>query len=214
MTSSSPPPGGTPTTGAPTRWVTETGDDHSQWYVERFRRMAADGKDLAGEARLVDAMVERGSRILDAGCGPGRVGGGLHERGHVVVGVDVDPVLIAAAQHDHPGPRWLVGDLAVLDLPTVGEPEPFDAAVLAGNVLAFVAPGSEADVLRQVAAHLVPDGLVVIGLGTDRGYPVEVMDRDAAAAGLVLEHRFATWDLRPWRPDADFGVSVFRRATP
>lgn len=214
MTSKSPPPGDPttrPTAGAPTRWVTDTADDHSAWYVERFRRMAADGKDLEGEARLVDAMVARGSRILDAGCGPGRVGGALHERGHVVVGVDVDPVLIGAAQQDHPGPRWLVGDLAVLDLPSTGVDEPFDAVVMAGNVLAFVAEGTEADVLRRVAAHLAPDGFLVIGLGTDRGYPVEVMDRDASAAGLALEHRFATWDLRPWRLDADFGVSVYRR---
>jgi hypothetical protein len=80
-------------------------------------------------------------------------------------------------------------------------------------VLAFVAAGTEADVLRRVAAHLAPDGFLVIGLGTDRGYPVEVMDRDASAAGLVLEHRFATWDLRPWRLDADFGVSVYRVAS-
>lgn len=200
-----------PRLGPPTRWVTEADDGHSQWYVDRFRRMAAEGVDLDGEARLVDAMVPRGARILDAGCGPGRVGGRLHELGHIVVGVDVDPVLIAAAEHDHPGPRWLVGDLAVLDLPAQGVPDPFDAAVLAGNVLGFVAPGTEADVLRRVAAHLAPDGFVVVGLGTDRGYPVEAMDRDAGAAGLVLEHRFATWDLRPWADGAGFGVSVFRR---
>jgi 2-polyprenyl-3-methyl-5-hydroxy-6-metoxy-1,4-benzoquinol methylase len=190
--------------------VTDTAADHSQWYVERFRRMAADGADLAGEARLVDAMVPRGARILDAGCGPGRVGGHLHRCGHEVVGVDVDPVLIAAAQQDHPGPRWLVGDLSVLDLAAQGEPEPFDAVVVAGNVLGFVAPDTERDVVRRLAAHLGPDGFLVIGLGTDRGYPVVAMDRDATQAGMVLEHRFATWDVRPWRADAEFAVSVYR----
>ena len=30
---------------------------HSQWYIERFRSMAQAGQDLAGEARLVDAMA-------------------------------------------------------------------------------------------------------------------------------------------------------------
>ena len=48
---------------------------HSEWYVERFRRMAAEGDDLAGEARLVDAMLPPWARVLDAGCGTGRVGG-------------------------------------------------------------------------------------------------------------------------------------------
>ncbi|HCE61250.1 MAG TPA: SAM-dependent methyltransferase, partial [Janibacter terrae] len=28
--------------------------NHSQWYIDRFRAMAARGDDLDGEARLVD----------------------------------------------------------------------------------------------------------------------------------------------------------------
>jgi SAM-dependent methyltransferase len=195
----------------PTRWVTDTDEGHSQWYIDRFRAMAAEGVDLAGEARLLDAMIDRGSRVLDAGCGPGRTGAELHARGHAVVGVDADPALIAAAIEDHPGPRWLVADLAELDLTAAGEERPFDAVVMAGNVLAFVAEGTEPKVFASLAAHVRPDGLVVVGLGTDRGYSVESMDADAAAAGLVLEHRFATWDLRPWRDDAEFGVTVLRR---
>jgi 2-polyprenyl-3-methyl-5-hydroxy-6-metoxy-1,4-benzoquinol methylase len=196
----------------PTRWVTDTDENHSQWYVDRFRKMAAEGADLAGEARLLDAMLPRGARVLDAGCGPGRVGAELHARGHVVVGVDADPVLIAAAETDHPGPAWLVADLSELDLVAQGEPEPFDAVVMAGNVLAFVAAGTEPDVFARLAAHLRPDGFVVTGLGTDRGYDLASLDRDAAGAGLLVEHRFATWDLRPWRDDAEFAVTVLRLA--
>ncbi|TBL37597.1 class I SAM-dependent methyltransferase [Verrucosispora sp. SN26_14.1] len=200
--------------GNPTRWATDTGPEHSQWYVDRFRRMAADGIDLAGEARLLDALVPPGSRILDAGCGTGRVGAELAARGHTVVGVDADPVLVEAARADHPGPRWLIADLTELDLAAAGEPEPFDAAVLAGNVMAFVAAGTEVAVLRRVAAHLRPDGVAAIGFGTDRGYPLPGFDADVVAAGLRLEHRFATWDLRPWRDDADFAVTILRRPTP
>ena len=195
----------------PTRWVTDTEPGHSEWYIERFRRLAAEGADLAGEARLVDAVVPPRSRVLDAGCGPGRVGAELAARGHQVVGVDADPALIAAAKADHRGPSWLVADLAVLDLAELGEPEPFDAAVLAGNVLAFVAPGSEPDVLRRIAAHLRPDGVLITGFGTDRGYAVADFDAHCDQAGLRLESRFATWDLRPWRDDADFVVTISRK---
>jgi SAM-dependent methyltransferase len=195
----------------PTRWVTAHGAGHAQWYIERFRRMAAEGADLDGEARLVDAMLARGSRVLDAGCGPGRVGAELAARGHVVVGVDADPELIEAAQADHPGPTWLVADLAELDLTAGGEQEVFDAAVIAGNVMPFLAPGTGGLVLTRVAAHVRDDGFVVVGFGVDRGYSLADFDAHAAAAGLELEHRFATWDLRPWRDDAPFAVTVLRR---
>ncbi|MGA2528867.1 MAG: class I SAM-dependent methyltransferase [Acidimicrobiales bacterium] len=193
------------------RWFTNTGPEHSQWYIDRFRKMAGDGVDLAGEARLLDAMVPPASRILDAGCGTGRVGAELAKRGHDVVGVDLDPVLIAAAETDHPGPRWLVADLAELDLSANGHPEPFDAAVLAGNVMTFVALGTERTVLEHVGAHVHPDGIVVVGFGTDRGYAMAEFDADVAGAGLVLEQRFATWDLRPWTRESGFAVSVLRR---
>lgn len=194
----------------PTRWVTETGEGHSERYVERFRTMAAEGVDLAGEARLLDAMVDPGSRILDAGCGPGRVGAELHARHHHVVGVDADPVLIAAAEADHPGPRWLVADLAELDLATQGEPDPFDLAFLAGNVMLFLAEDTEAQVLRRVSAHVVADGAVVTGFHVNRKLSLDSFDQAVDEAGLVLEHRFATWTLRGWNDTADFAVSVLR----
>jgi SAM-dependent methyltransferase len=198
----------------PTRWVTAHGAGHAQWYIERFRRMADEGVDLDGEARLLDAMLARKSRVLDAGCGPGRVGAALAARGHVVVGVDADRELIEAAKADHPGPTWLAADLAELDLTAAGEPKPFDAAVCAGNVMPYLAPGSEGTVLARITAHLRDDALLVVGFGLDRGYPLADFDTQAAAAGLVLEHRFATWDLRPWQDDSPFAVTVLRRPRP
>ncbi|MBM7366910.1 class I SAM-dependent methyltransferase [Gordonia hydrophobica] len=192
------------------RWITDTEPGHSEWYIQRFREMAADGADLFGEARFVDAMVGRGSRLLDAGCGPGRVGGYLHTVGHRVTGVDVDPTLIEAAEADYPGPDWRVGDLAELDLREPdGSRTRFDAIVCAGNVLAFVAPDTEAQVLRRLGEHLAPTGRLAVGFHVAK---LALADFDAALAetDLVLDLRLATWDLRPWHDDADFAVSILR----
>ena len=184
--------------------------EHSAWYVDRFRGMAARGEDVEGESRLVDVLAPRGARLLDAGCGPGRHGGHLARLGHRVVGVDIDPVLVEAARQDHPDATWLVADLVTLDLARLGEPEPFDGALLAGNVLDFIPQPHRADAVRRVAAHVVPDGFVLVGCRTVRGFTPQELDAAAPAAGLRLEHRFATWDLRPYREGSDFAVSVLR----
>jgi SAM-dependent methyltransferase len=195
-------------------WVRMTQEDpaHSAAYIQRFRDLAAQGMDLVGEARTVDTMLRRGSRVLDAGCGPGRVGAYLAEVGHEVVGVDVDPELIAAAEADHPGPRWLVGDLATLDLPAQGIPEPFDAIVCAGNVMTFLAPSTRGAVLQRFRAHVREDGRAAIGFGAGRGYGFDEFLADARAAGWAPDLLLSTWDLRPFAPDADFLVAVLRPA--
>ena len=168
--------------------------------------MAADGVDRPG-GRLVDAMVPPAPDSRRRGTG--RVGAALPGAGNTVVGW-CRPAL-ARRPRRPPGPRWLVADLAELDLAAAGEPEPFDAAVVAGNVMAFVAPGTEPEVLRRLANHLRPDGVALVGFGLDRGYRLADFDHDVDLTGLRREHRFATWDLRPWHEESDFAVTVLRR---
>ncbi len=205
-----PVPSRTPTT----LWPGLDDPEHSRWYVERFRAMARAGQDLLGESRLVDALAPRAARLLDAGCGPGRHGGHLSRLGHTVVGVDIDPELIAAAAEDHPRATWLVADLVTLDLTAQGQPEPFDGALLAGNVMDFIPADHRAEAVRRVAAHVVPDGFVVVGCRVGQGFTPADLDAVTPGAGLRLEQRFATWDLRPWTPDSGFCVSVLRRTAP
>ncbi|HET9890243.1 MAG TPA: class I SAM-dependent methyltransferase [Mycobacterium sp.] len=196
----------------PSIWMQKVAADpgHSQWYIERFRSMARAGDDLAGEARFVDAMAPRGARILDAGCGPGRLGGYLATVGHDVVGVDVDPALIEAAEHDYPGPRWLVGDLAELDLRDIAEP--FDVIVSAGNVMAFLAPSTRVQVLSRLRAHVADDGRAAIGFGAYREYEFADFLNDAADAGFAPDLLLSTWDMRPFTDDSEFLVALLRPA--
>ncbi|MGW4364359.1 class I SAM-dependent methyltransferase [Nocardia takedensis] len=194
----------------PSRWEEITAADpaHSTRFVARFRDLAARGQDVVGEARLVDAMLHRGARVLDAGCGGGRIGGHLHAAGHTVVGVDVDPVLIDAAREDHPGPLWLVGDLAELDLPARGVRAEFDVVVAAGNVMPFLAPATRVAALSAIARHLAPDGRAVLGFGAGRDYGFDEFLADTETAGLTADLLLSSWDLRPFTADADFLVAV------
>ncbi len=193
------------------KWIglTKSNPDHSAWYIKRFADMEAEGKDLAGEARFVDAMAARGSRILDAGCGTGRAASQLARLGHQVVGVDVDPELIAAAEKDTDGPTWVVGDLAELNLTAAGIESSFDLIMSAGNVMTFLAPSTRQLVLANLRAHLAEEGRLVVGFGSGRDYEFADFFNDAANAGLVQQMLLSTWDLQPFGPDSDFLVAIF-----
>lgn len=184
---------------------------HAEGYAQRWRRLEASGQDIHGEARLVDAMAPRGARILDAGCGSGRLGGYLARAGHEVVGVDLDPHLIAVARQDHPPVRWEVQNLAALDVRGAdGTRMLFDLQVSAGNVLTFLAGAERRPALSRLAEHLAPPGRLVVGFGLGRGYAAEDFEADATAAGLRVQQRFGGWDLRP--ADEEFLVAVLVRA--
>lgn len=188
------------------RWIEETGGSRGPAYAQAFRDLATSGMDMHGEASFVDRLLaaQPGGHVLDAGCGTGRVGRELARRGYQVVGVDSDASMLEVAMTEAPQLRWLQEDLAGLELA-----ERFDVVVMAGNVVVFLAPGTEGVVLGRTAAHLRPGGLLVSGWGTDR-MPVQDYDRLARSAGLEPVARYATWDEAAWRADADWCVAVDR----
>ncbi|MEL7158081.1 MAG: class I SAM-dependent methyltransferase [Actinomycetota bacterium] len=169
--------------------------------------MAERGENPHGEADFVERLSPTGS-VLDAGCGTGRLAIELARRGREVVGVDLDESMLSSARSNGPDLTWVRADLATLDLGRT-----FNAVVMAGNVMIFLEPGTEGDVMARLAAHLVPDGVLVAGfqLGPDRLSLAEY-DRLAAAAGLAFVNRFATWDADRWIDGGDYAVSVHRRS--
>lgn len=176
-------------------------------YQGRFDRLAAAGVNVHGEADLVASLG--GRRVLDAGCGTGRVARELARRGLAVVGVDRDPSMLAEARRLSPELVWREADMADVDLG-----ERFDVVVMAGNVPLFTPAERRHGLVTGCARHLAPGGLLVAGFQSDQGYDLASYDHSCADAGLVLTDRWSTWDGDDWGPQATYAVSIHRRPEP
>ena len=212
-----------------------SGVSRGEAYDDRWRRMAMAGQWPHGEADLVCWF--KPVSVLDAGCGTGRVAVELHRRGVHVVGVDRDSEMLATARSKAPHLTWIRGDLVDVsadgapvaaddDAAAVADPATgcrddgrrddvrgwsgFDVVVMAGNVMVFVVPGTEAAVVANMAAHLRPGGRLVAGFQLiGGGLSLDDYDRFAVDAGLVLEHRWSTWDREAYA-GGGYAVSVHR----
>ncbi len=189
----------------PTRW--ELAGDDNRGYGKRFAALVQEGADVDGEARLIDALARRSSRILEVGSGMGRVAAGLAARGHHVVASEPDVRLRKQSQATYP-------DLEVLPYEALALPDlaPFDLIVVVGNVLIFVGEDTERDVLARLRALLAPEGRIIAGfslrgaMSGSRVYPSEEFIADATAARLRVDWRFGSYELHA--PNDDYAVWV------
>jgi SAM-dependent methyltransferase len=180
-------------------------------YAERFAALAKAGHDMHGEASFCASLAPAGSRVLDAGCGTGRVAIRLAELGYACVGVDSDASMLAVARDATDSVTW-----RLLDLVDIGDlTDEFDLIVAAGNVIPLLAPGTEATVITGLAERLASDGVLVAGFGLDAAHlpldhaPFGLAQYDAwcAAAGLELLARYSTWSAEPF-DHGGYAVSV------
>ena len=197
-----------------TRWqCTDTA--RGEEYDARWIPLAEAGENIHGEADLVETLLRESgrNRVLDAGCGTGRVAIELSRRGFVVTGVDADAAMLDAARAKAPEIDWREGDLAGSIDPRVNRPGPgtVDLVLLAGNVMIFLDPGTEGIVLQNLAAQLADNGLLVAGFSLQPGQlSCDRYDEAAAEAGLSRAARWASWDRQPFA-GGDYAVTVHRR---
>jgi SAM-dependent methyltransferase len=201
-----------------TRWQQiardTVGADYAKQYAERFRALAARGDDVHGEATFVAGLVDPPARVLDAGCGTGRVAIRLAGLGYDVVGVDLDASMLREAQEQAPDLDWRVGDLAELETG-----QRFDVVVVAGNTIPLLEPGTLQDAARHLAAQLDAGARLVCGFGLDDAHlpggcpvtPLSEVEEAFAEAGLEPVDRFSAWDRAPYDEQAGYVVTVHRR---
>lgn len=186
------------------RWSVASGVQRGADYDARWAALAASGRSIHGEADFITRYSPRS--VLDAGCGTGRVAIELSRRGVDVVGVDLDPAMLATAREKAPDLKWVEADLVAVDLGRT-----FDVVAMPGNVMIFVHPGTEPAVVANLARHVGPGGYLVAGFQLGHAYPLATYDAHCVAAGLVLVERFSTWEGAPFG-GGDYAVSVHRHA--
>lgn len=199
-----------------TRWQevarAGAGEDYAEQYAERFRRLAARGSgSVHGEADFVAGLVPAPARVLDAGCGTGRVAIRLHELGYDVVGVDVDASMLAMARRDAPELPWHEADLSTFDLGRT-----FDLVVVAGNTIPLLELGTLPATAARLAAHVDEGGWLVCGFGLGADHlpdrcpvtPLAEVDETLAAAGLEPVDRWSSWERTPFAEPDGYVVTL------
>lgn len=173
-------------------------------YESRWDRMAEKGENPHGEVDFV--MQFEPKTALDAGCGFGRVGIELHARGVEIIGVDLDPDLLARAKRRAPELDWRLANLATVDLG-----RQFDLVVVAGNVIGFVDAPERSLAVQNCARHVAPGGWLVMGNQLKATWPtMKEFDEWCSREGLVPAEHKAGWEGEMLGEDPDYVVTVHR----
>lgn len=129
--------------------------------------------DTRAEASLdlamVDAFIEAVGasadvRVLDAGCGTGRMSRYVADRGCRVEGVDLSSNMVAMARRDHGDLVFTVGSLT--DLPY---PNDQFAGVMLWYSIIHTPPSGQQQIFDEVARVLGPGGHVLVGFQAGEG---------------------------------------------
>jgi SAM-dependent methyltransferase len=118
------------------------------------------------------------ARILDAGCGAGRMSRYLLRRDCAVEGVDLSPGMVAMARRDTPGVRFTVGSLAALPYP-----DGTFAGVLLWYSIIHTPSAGQDRIFAEAARVLRPGGHLLVGFQAGAG------TRDVSAAYSKYGHQ-------------------------
>lgn len=134
-----------------------TYDPIAPWYDVVYA-----GKDYAGEARKLDALLRQhvrspGRSLLDVACGTGMHVAHL-ARGWHCTGLDASGAMLRVARRRVPGARFVQGDMRSFDLG-----ERFDAVLCLFSAIGYARtlPGLRRT-LCTFARHLAPGGVCIV----------------------------------------------------
>ena len=111
------------------------------------------------EAALFERFeAEIAGRVLELGCGAGRVTGHLIRRAEQVEALDLSPAMIEYCRAKYPGGKFEIGDLSDLSRYESGS---FDAVVASFCVLDVLDDADRRHTLEEIHRLLAPDGVLI-----------------------------------------------------
>lgn len=156
---------------------------------------------------LLDAYAETvrarsPGRVLDVGCGPGRIAAYLSRRGLNSAGVDVSPGMIEAARSAHPHLPFEVNPLTALGVAD----QSLTGAVYWYSIIATDPPGLPA-VWRELDRVLRTDGIALLAFPCGAGEAIEQQDAYGSGIPLTL-HRHSIEEVTESLAAAGFGIQA------
>lgn len=129
-------------------------DDYDARLVELYDDDNPDGPDHEFYRKLADEIDAQS--VLDIGCGTGILTTTFARSGRTVVGIDPSKNMITYADNRENGQavRWILGDSR--DIPD----QPFDYAVMTGNVSQHIPDGQWERTLADINGALRDDGVL------------------------------------------------------
>ncbi len=104
------------------------------------------------------------ARVLDAGCGTGRISRYLADRGCLVEGVDLSPGMVAMARRDNHDLVFSIGSLT--DLPY---PDDQFAGIMLWYSIIHTPPAGQARIFAEATRVLRPGGQLLVGFQSGEG---------------------------------------------
>ena len=144
--------------------MTEEASDFYSRGAEKFAENYSIDNINENYLDLVNDFAERieGSKVLDAGCGPGRDSQLLSDKGFNVTGIDLSEEMIGIAKEKE-------GDFHVMDVRDLDfEDNTFDA-VLANQLLVFFSGDERREAFNELSRVLKSGGVLFLGLKEGEG---------------------------------------------
>ncbi len=137
---------------------TKTVDDWAKFYDDPAPRTLT-AQNFVSRRRfaiqMIEARLEKGSKILDVGCGTGHLAAELAKRGYDTWGTDLSTGMIDYARANYNADRYQVADIEKIPFPD----NMFDGIVCLGVMEYLASDGPALDEMRRV---LRPGGYAVI----------------------------------------------------